>query len=189
MIVKSRSSAGRNWIVYHTSLGATQGIQLNLTGAASTVTGFWNNTAPTSSVFTVGGSPSSGYDDVNLSAATYVAYLFAEVAGYSKFGSYTGNGSTDGPFVYTGFRPRWVMIKLSSGTEDWRVYDTSRSIYNVMGEELYPNSSGAAASVTFADYLSNGFKLRTTSSGSNTNGGTYIYAAFAENPFKNSLAR
>jgi hypothetical protein len=192
MIVKSRSSAGRNWIVYHTSLGATQGIQLNLTGAASTVAGFWNNTAPTSSVFTVGGSPSSGYDDVNLSAATYVAYLFAEVAGYSKFGSYTGNGVANGPFVYLGFRPRYVMLKVTSnGSYWWMIKDSSRDTYNASIKELYANVSDAEYTTSGydIDFVSNGFKIRSNGNALNGSGDTFIYAAFAENPFKNSLAR
>lgn len=114
-------------------------------------------------------------------------YIFAEIAGYSKFGSYTGNGSADGTFVYTGFRPRWILTKSSSAVSDWTIVDTSRSTYNLSTATLFPNVTAAEGSGFQIDVLSNGFKLRST--GQNTNAVTYIYAAFAENPFKNSLAR
>ena len=114
-----------------------------------------------------------------------------DIAGFSAFGSYTGNGSTDGPFVYTGFRPRWIMAKQSSAAgQSWNIFDTARNTYNVTNTTLYADQSSAEDSVSNAyDILSNGFKLRTSASQGNTNGATYIYAAFAENPFKNSLAR
>jgi hypothetical protein len=127
---------------------------------------------------------------VNSSAGTFVAYCFAAVDGYSAFGSYTGNGSTDGAFSYVGFRPRWVMIKRTDTTGNWFMYDTSRDTYNVTIQELYANLSNAeAAGTTDLDILSNGFKLRASSAGINASGGTYIYAAFAENPFRISRAR
>ena len=192
IIVKQRSTAASNgnWAVQHQSLGATKNLILNSTAAADGPdAGYWNSTSPTSSVFSVG-----TYEVTNRSTATYVAYCFAPVVGYSSFGSYTGNGLADGPFVYTGFRPRWVMIKRTdAGGENWRIVDTVRGPYNVFGvEELYPNSSAAENSpgtVNFIDALSNGFKLRNTSSGVNASGGTYIYAAFAESPFQFSRAR
>jgi hypothetical protein len=127
----------------------------------------------------------------NVSGETYVNYVFAEIAGYSAFGSYTGNGSADGPFVYTGFRPRWVMIKPTSTTGSWQILDTSRDPYNVEGNLLWANESTAElSSPPRLDGLSNGFKVR-ASSGShpNVSGVTYIYMAFAENPFAYSLAR
>jgi hypothetical protein len=174
-----------NAIVYVTPLGNTKGLILDGTYSAQTVTGFWNNTSPTSSVFSVGNDANT-----NATSFNYVAYCFAAVAGYSAFGSYTGNGSTDGPFVYTGFRPRWVMVKISSGTTaNWVVVDTSRDTYNVMATDLNPDSSGAEYTSTFMDCLSNGFKIRNTPATYNGNGYTYIYACFAENPFKNALAR
>jgi hypothetical protein len=141
---------------------------------------------PTSSVFSLG---SGG--DVNGSSGTFVAYCFAGVEGFSKFGSYTGNASTDGPFVYTGFRPAWVMIKRSSAVNNWVIQDTSRSVYNVSQNNIYADSSGAEASYVseLTDILSNGFKQRGTGISMNGSGSTYIYMAFAENPFKNSLAR
>jgi hypothetical protein len=122
----------------------------------------------------------------------FVAYCFAEIEGFSKFGSYTGNGSTDGPFVYTGFRPRWIMIKNTAvGTDSWQIWDTARNTFNVSQNHVYPNLSNAETSGTgfYIDIISNGFKIRTTNSSSNNSGNTLIYAAFAENPFKYSLAR
>jgi hypothetical protein len=131
----------------------------------------------------------SGNADVNASGGNYVAYLFAPVTGYSAFGSYTGNGSTDGPFVYTGFLPRWVMIKRSDSTSAWLIIDTSRQSYNVQGPYLTANTSDAETTgTTVLDVLSNGFKSRSSST-LNANGGTYIYAAFAENPFNIARAR
>ena len=179
-IVKQRSGVS-NWETYHTSLGSGYYVVLDGTNAKINSTVVWNNTAPTSTVFSLGTGGN------NTSGQTYVAYLFAEVAGYSKFGSYTGNGSADGPFVYCGFRPRFVLIKRSdAGAENWWILDTSRDPYNTLGNALFPNNSGAESAGYTFDFLSNGFKLRTYI---NTSGGTYIYAAFAENPFKNSLAR
>jgi len=190
VIVKLRSGAGENWNVWHTSLASTTyRILLNTTGAVDTTSPtIWSSGGinPTSTTFTVGTSAGT-----NGSGSTYVAYCWAEIAGFSKFGSYTGNGSTDGPFVYTGFRPRWVLWKRSDSVGDWILQDTSRSTYNASDTVLYPNLS-AAESVGGGypfDILSNGFKMRTAASYANANSGTYIYAAFAENPFANALAR
>jgi hypothetical protein len=185
-IVKSRNGSA-DWGVYHKSLGASNALFLNLT-SGSTAGSVWNNTAPTSSVFSVG----SG-SFVNTNGVTYVAYCWAEVAGYSKFGSYTGNGSTDGPFVYLGFRPRFVMIKLSSASgTNWEIWDSSRNTYNITDLLLLPSSSNAESTYSgnySLDFLSNGFKIRGSGSGLNDSGQTLIYAAFAENPFKYSNAR
>jgi hypothetical protein len=183
VIVKSRSGFPTNWPVYHSTLAASTTLNLNSTNASASSPTVWNSTAPTSNVFSIGTA-----NDVNFSTATYVAYCFAAVPGYSAFGSYTGNGSTDGPFVYTGFRPRWLMVKASSTTGDWVLVDTSRSPYNVASDILYANLSNAESIFGTFDILSNGFKLR-QSAGMNTSSQTYIYAAFAENPFKNALAR
>jgi hypothetical protein len=190
MIVKGRSFVS-NWNVFHKSLfdiNAAYTLQLNSTtypsgGGSPTI---FNSTAPTSSVFSIGTS-----SDINTNGATFVAYLFSEVAGYSKFGSYTGNGSADGPFVFCGFRPRFILFKRTDSTGDWHIYDTARDDYNVLSKEITASTSGAettAGGVRF-DYLSNGFKARTTGAALNASGGTYIFAAFAENPFKNALAR
>jgi hypothetical protein len=129
--------------------------------------------------------------DTNTSGRTYVAYCFSEVAGFSKFGSYTGNGSADGPFVYLGFRPRFMMIKRTDTSgSGWVMLDTSRNTANVTNLNLYANLSNAETTADYSDdFLSNGFKVRDAGAGQNASGGTYIYAAFAENPFKNSLAR
>ena len=187
IITKVRSAAGADWNVYHTSIGATNSLFLDLTSAASTSINYWNNTSPTSSVFSVGISGGT-----NNSGNTMIAYCFAPIAGYSAFGSYTGNGSTDGPFVFTGFRPRFIMIKRTDSADDWIMMDSSRSTYNVAILTLYANGNYAEDSnVTnrSEDFLSNGFKVRSSPVYINASGGTYIYAAFAENPFKFSLAR
>jgi hypothetical protein len=185
IITKVRSTSGADWGVYHTSIGNTKYLFLNTTAASATSVNFWNNTSPTSAVFSVGISGST-----NNSGNTMVAYCFAAVAGYSAFGSYTGNGSTDGPFIYLGFRPRFFLAKVSSGTTgSWHLIDTSRSPYNEVGVGLYPNSSNAESSDFASDILSNGLKMRNTQSELNGSGNTYIYMAFAENPFKLSPAR
>ena len=183
-IWKVRSGTIGNWVIYHKSLGATQGLNFT-TGTATTSAVFFNNTAPTSTVWSLG-----TVTDVNRSTSTYVNYAFSEIAGYSRFGSYVGNGSADGVFVFLGFRARWILIKSSSlaGT-GWYVYDTSRNTYNVMDLYLRPDDTGAQASFVTLDSLSNGFKLRTNNTQFNGSGSTYIYAAFAENPFKIALAR
>jgi hypothetical protein len=188
IIVKRRDSTGggsTSWGTYHKSLGATKAIWLDETSAAGTNTA-WNNTSPTSSVFYVGGT-----SEENGSGTNIVAYCFADVEGYSKFGSYTGNGSSDGVFVYLGFRPAFVMWKRSNSIGDWVVIDSERSTFNVGTKMLYPNLSNAETDVgAIMDFTSNGFKLRFAGGASvNESGGTYIYMAFAENPFKNSLAR
>ena len=185
IISKTRTIAGGDagyWDVYHASLAAQNTLFLHTTGAATSAPTVWPS-APTSTVFTVGNG--SG---VNVSGSTYVAYLWSEVAGFSKFGSYTGNGSTDGPFVFCGFRPRWVMVKRTdTGGYDWEMYDSARADSNVIGNRLWANLSSAETSATRIDFLSNGFKIR--DSGGQVNGGTIVFAAFAESPAKYSLAR
>lgn len=180
VITKNRNGTVA-WNVYSTVLGTNQYLQLNATIAATTLSGFWGS--PTSTQFTFG-SPFAN-------TGTYVAYLFAEVAGFSRFGSYTGNGSTDGPFVFCGFRPRFIMVKRTDAAgANWSIYDTARDVSNVAQLELYPNASTAeTTSANARDFLSNGFKLRTTDTWQNASGGTYIFAAFAEFPFRNALAR
>jgi hypothetical protein len=190
IIVKNRTaSAGYlNWGVYHSSLGNTKILYLNTTAAESADITEWNNTSPTSTVFSLGFTAGNGH---NISSQNYVAYCFSPVVGYSSFGSYVGNGSaTDGPFVYTGFRPRWIMYKpaTQSGT-DWVIRDAVRDTYNVVSNYLLANASSAEGSVAEIDILSNGFKFRNNLSGNNTNGVQVIYAAFAEAPFNYSRAR
>jgi len=185
MIIKARNAV-QGWLVYHQSIGNTGFVYLNGTNDANYSINGWNNTSPTSSVFTTG---VNGY--TNQSGQTQVAYCWSEIAGFSKFGSYTGNGSADGPFIYTGFRPRFLLIKRTDTTGDWWLEDTSRNTYNAADLVLFPNTSGAESgpNTYYWDFLSNGFKLRSTSTGYNASGGTYIYAAFAENPFKYANAR
>jgi hypothetical protein len=185
LIIKDRD-ATTDWPVYHSSVGATKFIELNTTSAAITNSTAWNNTEPTSSVFSMGTGTL-----MNASGDAYIAYCFAGVDGFSKFGSYTGNGSTDGSFVYTGFRPSWVMIK-STSTTGWAILDATRNTYNLSNSQLFAHASDAETTSPdyfVADFLSNGFKLRTTNTASNTNGQAYIYMAFAENPFKTARAR
>jgi hypothetical protein len=192
IIVKARTTAStdQGWPIYHsanTSAPATDYLLLNTTAATADLDTVWNDTAPTSSVFSVGTNAL-----VNANNDTYVAYLFANVAGYSAFGSYTGNGSADGPFVYTGFRPAFVMWKRTDTSgNNWVIQDNKRSApYNPADGEILPSSSAAESTVeSKLDLLSNGFKIRTTNAGENASGGTYIYAAFAENPFSIALAR
>lgn len=186
MILRIRNTASA-WAVYHVSTGNGGVTQLQSTAAYSAFPNMFNNTTPTSSVFTLGTDPT-----VNGSGTSQLAYCFAEIAGFSKFGSYTGNGSADGPFVYLGFRPRFLLIKNASvGTDSWQIWDSSRNTFNVTQNYLLPNTSGAEGSGSgfFVDFTSNGFKIRTTNTASNGSTNTLIYAAFAENPFTYSLAR
>lgn len=186
MIVKATyQTAARNWAVYHKSNGGTYGMYLQSTSAGGSESGYWNNTEPDSSYITLGGN-----NDTNGSGQSYVGYLWSEVPGFSKFGFYAGNGSSEGPFVNCGFRPRWIMVKSSAGnTSDWYVYDTNRLDYNGKTVLHYFNYSGNEGTTYDAiDVYANGFKLK-TSNASNTSGGTYIYAAFAETPLKYANAR
>jgi hypothetical protein len=187
IIVKNRTGTADNWYVWHGTFTATEGIDLNLTDAKATGIQWWNSTLPTSSVFSV---KTGGYGTAN-SGSTYVAYCFAAVAGYSAFGSYVGNGSADGPFVYTGFRPRFVMIKdATNASTQWTMLDSSRNTSNLVDLRLIANLSNSESQQSFVDFTSNGFKVRDTNiTPINTSGATVIYMAFAENPFKNSLAR
>jgi hypothetical protein len=182
IIVKSRSLV-TGWYTYHVSLPNTQFLALNTTQAATNGGDVWNSTTPTSSVFYL-----STNGNVNQNA-TFVAYCFAAIKGFSAFGSYTGNGSNDGTFVYTGFRPRWIMMKRYDVIGDWFMVNTSTGTTNIVGPVLFANVSDAESTSSFIDILSNGFKLRNSGSGANVSTGTYIYAAFAENPFQNALAR
>jgi hypothetical protein len=188
IIVKNRDQADA-WQVYHagnTSAPETDYLVLNTTAATADAADRWNDTLPTSTVFSIGNGV-----EVNTNTEKYVAYVFAQIAGYSAFGSYTGNGSADGPLVYLGFRPRFVLTKRTDSTSDWYVHDTARSPTNVMGNLLYPNGSGAEfnTGTRLIDCVSNGFKIRRSDADINASGGTFIFMAFAENPFAYSLAR
>ena len=182
MIVKRRDAVD-SWGVWHKNLTSINYyLRLDATTAEdSDGSTIWNSTEPTSSLITVG---TSGYS--NASSGTYVNYCFAEKKGFSKFGSYTGNNSSDGTFVYTGFKPAWVLFKRSSSVENWSLYDNKRLGYNPQAYGLRPNINleesayGQAGTAGAVDFVSNGFKIR--ESGTNINSGTYIYMAFAENP-------
>ena len=191
IIVKNLSSA-YEWGVYHKSLGATQNIYLDSTGAAGSTT-FWNNTEPTSSVFSVG---STAY--TNGSGQNYIAYCFAEKTGYSKFGSYTGIANDDGAFVYTGFAPKFIMVKASTNTgtySSWSMFDNTRSVNPNVGKTLYANkdyqegnrgNGDSSTTSPVVDLLSNGFKFRKHADEVNNANTTYIYIAFAEAPLVGS---
>jgi len=185
IFVKRRDSSA-NWFVGHDSLGWTKYLYLDLTEAAETNSGAWNNTSPTSSVFSL-----STFGNVNASSGTYVAYCFADVKGYSKFGSYTGNGNADGTFVYTGFKPAFFICKRTSDAGyDWLMYDNKRQVsFNVIDDFLKPNLADTETTGNAnqsLDFLSNGVKHRGNGASSNGSGATYIYMAFAENPFVTS---
>jgi hypothetical protein len=185
LILCKTRAATVQWVVYHASLGKDRFLGLNTTAAAVTDSSYWGS-GVTSTVFglqNMAGGNNNG---------SMIAYCFAEIEGFSKFSSYTGNGSADGPFVYCGFRPRFLMIKRTDSAEPWIIKDTARSIYNGYDVEIYPNYSNAEGgpySPPIMDYVSNGFKLRSTTTASNGSGGTIIFAAFAESPFKYSRAR
>jgi len=192
-IIKLRNGVDE-WYVYHSSVGATKYLKLNSTAAQTTSSAVYNDTAPTSSLITLG----SGW---NSTSYNIVCYAFAPVVGYSSFGSYVGNGSaTDGPFIYTGMRSRWIMIKRTdtggSANYDWMIYDTARDTYNLSTKKLTPNSivlegqdSDGAATDKYLDILSNGFKIKVANAGINGSGGTFIYFAVAESPFQYARAR
>jgi hypothetical protein len=185
MIIAKNRSTTNSWAVWFAGFTANEYLLLNSTAAKSTFSTQWGST-PTSTVFGVADT------SVNGSGNGIVAYCFAPVVGYSSFGSYTGNGSADGPFVYTGFRPRWIMIKSSSaggGNYNWTIRDAARSASNLVQATLFPNLSNAEITSYGIDILSNGFKLRSTQDEHNVSSVTYIYAAFAESPFNYARAR
>ena len=186
IIVKNRDDGAEDWVVFHESLGNAAFVRLNQTNAQNTGSSMWGSTSPTSSVFTVGYSAQA-----NISGDDHIAYCFAPVEGYSAFGSYEGNGDGNGPFVYTGFRPAFLMIKASSTTGNWHMHDTSRSVDNPAPERLFSNLTNAeqTSSAGNIDILSNGFKLKNSTAGYNADGVTHVYVAFAEHPFKTARAR
>jgi hypothetical protein len=184
IITKNRVNAGRSWAVFHQNGNATPqngGLFLNGTGAWGADSALWNNTAPASTVYSIG---ITGH--TNESGQAQVAYCFAEIPGYSKFGSYVGNGSTDGPFVWCGFRPKYVMFKNASAVGDWNIHDASRCPDNLNNLRLYADLASAEATNGAVDLLSNGFKIRGNVTDTNGNGNTIVFAAFAEYPFGGS---
>ena len=180
MIFKRRNSTS-DWIVYHVSRGATKYIPLNSTNTGGTYEPYFANTEPTSSVFTV---DTAG--DINGSSDTFISYLFSEIKGYSKFSSYVGNGSSDGPFIFTGFRPAWVLYRNTTTSDSWFIHDNRRQGFNDDNEYLFADLSQAEGTVNRLRILSNGFKPIDSDKGVNKSGDTYIYLAFAESPLVNS---
>jgi len=185
MIICKDTNDTYNWGVYHhknTSAPEEDYLYLNTNAATATSSSVWNDTTPISTVFSVGNAGATNASGTN----NMIAYCFAEKQGFSKFGSYTGNGNADGTYVHLGFRPAYVLIKRSSATEYWGVLDNKRNTYNPANLYLAPNRSDADTTYTTLDFLSNGFKHRSTGAMFNASGSTYIYMAFAEAPFVNS---
>jgi hypothetical protein len=177
LIITKKRDGAFNWFTWTTVIdGSYDYLSLNLT---DTKTDDSTRALPTSSVFTNVGSTSGNKQ---------IAYCFHSVEGYSKIGSYTGNGSTDGTFIYCGFRPAFVMVKNASAIDNWHIVDNTRSTYNLVDDYLSPNLSNAESTFAFFDFTSNGFKNRSTG-GHNTSGQTIIFMAFAEAPFKSANAR
>ncbi len=177
MIIVKRLNGASDWMVYHESIGNDHRLRLN-TDAAKQDNPVWNDTTPTSSVFSMNDN-----GDANASGGNYVAYCFAEKKGFSRFGSYVGNGSVSGPFVYTGFKPAFVLVKNASAANNWFLQDSKRLGYNGANHLQKPNSNGADDTGTHIDMLSNGFKTIVSSANCNGSGNTMIYMAFAEEPF------
>ena len=180
IIVKEIGTAGA-WIVQHQSLGATKCIYLNTTAAADTDSTRWNDTEPTSTLFSLGND-----GEVNGNTQTYIAYVWAGTEGFSKFSSYLGNGNADGAFLYTGFRPAYVLVKKTNGTGSWWMFDNKRLGYNPANNRLYADDNAVGATATVIDLVSNGFKFRTTDGDLNGDGNNIIYAAFSEFPIVSS---
>jgi hypothetical protein len=182
IITKNRDSGGSGyWGVYHQSLGNGKALFLNRTDASGTNVAYWNNTSPTSSIITLGSNHGTN------GPHAMICYAFAEKQGFSKFGSYTGNGNADGTFVYTGFKPAFIIIKGAvsgngNAAQSWELYDNKRLGYNVDNNSIFPNTNSAESTGDRIDILSNGFKIRINSDGVNDNNSTYIYMAFAEQP-------
>ena len=175
IIVKSRTQAD-GWYVYHVSNTATKYMRMETTGTLGSGAAFWNDTAPTSTVFSVGNGTGTNYN------GAMIAYCFAEKQGFSKIASYTGNGNADGTFIYTGFKPAFVFVKRTNSSENWTIMDSARDPVNAAVNKLHPNTNGGTDAGETIDILSNGFKNRTTNGGANGSGDTYIYMAFAEEP-------
>ena len=186
MIVKPRESSSEGWSVYHHKIASdpeTDVLRLDETNAVFDNSGYWNDTAPTSSVFSVGSDSATNHNGGGI-----IAYLWSEKKGFSKFGSYTGNGNADGIFVYTGFKPAWLLYRRSDDStgRNWQIYDNKRSTFNELNKRLRADTNDAETTSTGIDFTSNGFKLRTSDGNYNASGAKYIYMTFAESPFVNS---
>jgi hypothetical protein len=185
IIIKRRSGIS-DWAVYHKTIGTTGALLLNSTSATDTNRlPYWNDTVPTITTLGLGNG-----NNVNASSSNYIAYCWAEIEGFSKFGSYVGNGNADGPFIWTGFLPAWIMIKRTAGAADWVIHDSSRTSTNPSDTVLRPNTSDIdlTASTLNIDFLSNGFKIRNTNDSYN-NAELYIFAAFAQSPFQTANSK
>jgi len=180
ILIKQLTGSNVDWFGYHKSISPSAGFKINLTGNASSDSTYWNNTASTNSVFSVGTT-----NTVNGSGVQYIAYCWAEVKGYSKFGTYTGNGNDDGPMIYTGFKPAWVLVKnRQQGGDDWLLHNNKSPGFNVNNKYFYANTNNSEINnaTLQMDLLSNGFKIRKSTGAFNNNGETMIYMAFAEEP-------
>ena len=177
MIITKNLGRGEHWRVYHSSIGNANKLSLNNVTPSASATE-WNSTTPTSSVFSIGTGEQINYNDDN-----YIAYCFAAVPGFSAMGSYTGNQLTNGPFIYTGFKPAFILSKKIDGASDWYIFDSKREGYNIDNDTLLANQTNAESTTDYLDIFSNGYKVRTTDGDLNTNNGRYVYLAFAENPF------
>ena len=185
IILKARGQGTYGWVTYDAINGAGKYLTLNNTHGAVSDTGMWSNTAPTSSVFSL----SNGGNTVatNPNTITMMAWCFHSVKGYSKIGSYTGNGNADGSYIHLGFRPAWVMVKRTDSADYWYMFDNKRDVDNVIEGKLEANTADAEyTSVDWLDFTASGFKWRYTGGGVNASGGSFIYMAFAESPFVNS---
>jgi hypothetical protein len=185
VLTKNRTDNSEDWAIYHVGLSSAEYyIRLNTTAAQAAGSSVWGDTAPSSTVITLGGANGKN----NASSKNYVSYCFADIQGYSKFGSYTGNGNEDGPFVYLGFKPKWIMFKNRAAAEEWVLQDTTRDTDNPITKNFRVDSSNAEAdaSALDIDFLSNGFKNRSDNAQLNSSGVVYIYMAFAEHPFVSS---
>ena len=182
MFVKCRSHTG-DWVFFHKTMGGAYGMELPSTSAKQNTTAWFNSTAPDADKFTIGTN-----GNVNTSGRSYVAYCFADVQGYSKFGSYTGNGNVSGTFIYTGHKSSYLMIKRTDSDGQWRIWDNKRNTFNPANTNLQANENGAdyTDNAVAVDFLANGIKTRNTEAEINASGGTYVYMSFAENPFVTS---
>ena len=187
MVLFKNRSSGQYWYVYHVATGNDTMTYLNLSNAAQSLSSQFST--PTTTTFNVS-NENSTFSGYNTSGNTYVAYVFADIQGYSKFGKYVGNGNANGPFIYTGFKPAWIMLKPSSAADNWIIVDNKRDPSNganAAQKRLFADTAGAEGTgYAVCDMLSNGFKMRATSTSWNGSGRTYIYMAFAENPFTTS---
>ena len=178
MIIVKNLDKSSQWAVYHYKVGNTKYLALNDADAEATYSGYWNDTSPTTTVFSVG----SDGDISGGNGEEVISYCFAPIKGYSKIGNYKGNGNADGPFVYTGFKPAFI-IKKGTGSGDWHISDDKQNSFNAFDNALRPNVTNGTETGNTLDFLSNGFKIRNTGGSWNSNGSTYIYMAFAQNPF------